>query len=428
MVRISGPRVPVVAQAIVGRALTPRHAHFVDFRDADGTLLDHGLALYFPAPHSFTGEAVLELQGHGGPVVMDRLLQAVCQAGARLAAPGEFSERAFLNGKLDLTQAEAIADLIDASSRQAATAALRSLQGAFSQRIAALSAQVNALRTLVEAAIDFADDDIDFIADADVAARLEALLQAVDGVGHAARQGLVLREGMRVAIAGQPNVGKSSLLNTLAGDDTAIVTDIPGTTRDLLHASLHIDGMPLTVTDTAGLRESADPIETEGIRRARAAFAAADRVLVVVDDRTGLSEPERELLAELTPATAVTLIYNKCDLSGRRPSRGHKPYPWVRLSATVGAGVAELREHLKAAMGYRSQDAGLFTARRRHLDALTRARSALEEGRRQMAQCAATELLAEELRLAQRALGEIVGDYTTEDLLGSIFSTFCIGK
>ena len=428
MVRVSGPLASRVAQSVTGRALRPRHAHFADFRDREGQLIDQGLALYFPAPHSFTGEDVLELQGHGGPVIMDGLLHAACAAGARLATPGEFSQRAFLNGKLDLAQAEAVADLIDAASRQAASAAVRSLQGAFSTRVRALADLVTALRTYVEAAIDFPDEEVDFLPEGDVLRRVGEILDEFTALERDVRQGMALREGMTVAIAGQPNVGKSSLLNCLANDDAAIVTDIPGTTRDVLKAPVHIDGMPLTVVDTAGLRDTDDPVEIEGVRRARAVFESADRLLLVVDDRSGMGEAERSVLAQLPEAVAVTVIRNKCDLSGLPAASGTDGYAWVRLSAVSGAGLALLREHLKEQMGYRSQEAGLFTARRRHLDALERAREAVARGQQQIETALAGELLAEELRLAQHALGEIVGEYTTEDLLGSIFSSFCIGK
>ncbi len=359
---------------------------------------------------------------------MDALLQAVCAAGARLAAPGEFSQRAFLNGKLDLAQAEAVADLIDATSRQAASAAVRSLQGAFSARVRALAESLTALRTYVEAAIDFPDEEVDFLTEGDVLRRVVEILDAFAALERDARQGLALREGMTVAIAGQPNVGKSSLLNRLANDDAAIVTDIPGTTRDVLKAPVHIDGMPLTVVDTAGLRDTDDPVEIEGVRRAHSAFESADRLLLVVDDRIGMGEAECMLLEQLPAPVAVTIIHNKCDLSGRPAASGSEGGPWIRLSAATGAGLDLLREHLKEQMGYRSQDAGLFTARRRHMDALDRAREAVARGRHQIETALAGELLAEELRLAQRALGEIVGEYTTEDLLGSIFSSFCIGK
>jgi len=420
--------VPEVARALLGTVPEPRYAHFSAFRDAAGAVVDRGLALYFATPRSFTGEHVLELHGHGGSVVMDALLQAVLQAGARAARPGEFSERAFLNGKLDLVQAEAVADLIDAASRDGAHAAMLSLQGEFSRRVNSLAEQLRALRTFVEAAIDFPDEEVDFLANSDVVERVDACLADFEALAAQARRGVVMRDGMTVVIAGRPNVGKSSLLNRLAGDDAAIVTDVPGTTRDLLRVQLQIDGMPLTVIDTAGLRDSADPVEREGVRRAQAALAGAERVLLLVDDREGVEAADEALLEVLPPGPAVTLVYNKCDLSGRAPAAGEGGRSWVRLSARTGAGFDALREHLKACAGYRAAEGGVFSARRRHLEALARARSALGRGREQMLGWQAGELLAEELRLAQQALGEIVGDYTSEDLLGDIFSSFCIGK
>lgn len=428
IVRVSGPAAPAIARALLGVVPSERHAHLAAFSDATGTVIDHGLAFYFPAPRSFTGENTLELHGHGGPVILDLLLQAVLDAGARLAEPGEFSERAFLNGKLDLAQAEAVADLIDAASREAATAAMRSLQGEFSRRVNELAERLAALRTFVEASIDFPDEDVDFLGESDIVERIDDWSTRFDALHAEVRQGVLMREGMCVVIAGRPNVGKSSLLNRLSGDDTAIVTDIPGTTRDLLRAHLQIDGLPVTVIDTAGLRESDDPVEREGVKRAREAIASADRVLLVVDDRDGVGQGDRQLLATLPSGPPVTVIYNKCDLSGHEPGVGKGDQPWIRLSARTAAGLQELRGHLTACVGYRAAESGTFSARRRHLDALARARACVERGRSQFVYTQAGELLAEELRLAHRALGEIVGEYTTEDLLGSIFSTFCIGK
>lgn len=427
MVRASGPAAGAIAETLLGAVPQPRHAHFARFRAADGELLDEGLLLYFPGPASFTGEDVLELHGHGGPVVLDRLLRRVVELGARPARPGEFSERAFLNGKLDLAQAEAVADLIAASTEAAARAAVRSLQGEFSQAVQALVERLIELRVYVESAIDFPDEEIDFLSEGDVLGRLDAIAEQLAGVQASARRGQVLRDGMTVVIAGQPNVGKSSLLNRLAGYDAAIVTDIAGTTRDVLREHIHLDGMPLHVIDTAGLRDSADPVEQEGIRRAWQAIDNADRLLLILDDRDGLGEAEQAILTRLPPGIGTTIVRNKIDLTGAKPAivdteQGVE----VRLSALSGDGLPLLREHLKASMGYTGQ--GSFIARRRHLDALDRAQTHLAAGREQLLTHQAGELLAEDLRLAQEALGEITGAFTSEDLLGRIFSSFCIGK
>lgn len=427
MVRASGPAAGAIAEALLGAVPRPRHAHFARFRAADGELLDEGLLLYFPGPASFTGEDVLELHGHGGPVVLDRLLRRVVELGARPARPGEFSERAFLNGKLDLAQAEAVADLIAASTEAAARAAVRSLQGEFSQAVQALVERLIELRVYVESAIDFPDEEIDFLSEGDVLGRLDAISGKLAEVQASARRGQVLRDGMTVVIAGQPNVGKSSLLNRLAGYDAAIVTDIAGTTRDVLREHIHLDGMPLHVIDTAGLRDSADPVEQEGIRRAWQAIDNADRLLLILDDRDGLGEAEQAILTRLPPGIGTTIVRNKIDLTGAKPAivdtgQGVE----VRLSALSGDGLPLLREHLKASMGYTGQ--GSFIARRRHLDALDRAQTHLAAGREQLLTHQAGELLAEDLRLAQEALGEITGAFTSEDLLGRIFSSFCIGK
>lgn len=427
MVRASGPAAGAIAETLLGAAPRPRHAHFARFRTADGELIDEGLLLYFPGPASFTGEDVLELHGHGGPVVLDRLLRRVIELGARQARPGEFSERAFLNGKLDLAQAEAVADLIAASTEAAARAAVRSLQGEFSQAVQALVESLIELRVYVESAIDFPDEEIDFLSEGDVLGRLDAIAAQLAEVQTSARRGQVLRDGMTVVIAGQPNVGKSSLLNRLAGYDAAIVTDIAGTTRDVLREHIHLDGMPLHVIDTAGLRDSADPVEQEGIRRAWQAIGNADRLLLILDDRAGLGEAEQAILTRLPPGIGTTIVRNKIDLSGAEPGivdteQGVE----VRLSALSGEGLPLLREHLKASMGYTGQ--GSFIARRRHLEALDRAQAYLAAGREQLLAHQAGELLAEDLRLAQEALGEITGAFTSDDLLGRIFSSFCIGK
>ncbi len=433
VVRLSGPGVPVIASALLGGRLPePRRATLATFRDGAGEAIDSGLALYFPAPHSYTGEAVLELHGHGGPAVLASLVARAIELGARRAEPGEFTRRAYLNDKLDLAQAEAVADLIDAGSQAAARAALRSLQGAFSAEVHGLVEGLIELRVWVEAAIDFPEEDIDFLADPALNARVEALRTRFDAVTQAARQGRVLRDGLTVVIAGRPNAGKSSLLNALAGHEAAIVTDLPGTTRDVVREQLDLDGLPLQVLDTAGLRVAGegpvDVVEAEGIRRTRAEIARADRVLFVVDAATDPAATaytdERATLPEGVP---VTLVFNKVDL----PTALEVVVPGVdvqlRLSARTGEGLAALRAHLQAAIGYSPTDTGAVSARARHLEALTRARAALEAACALLAQRRG-ELVAEELRLAQRALGEITGEFTSDDLLGRIFGSFCIGK
>ncbi len=399
------------------------------FIASNGEPIDSGLALFFPAPASFTGEDVLELHAHGGPTVLDMLLARVVELGAELALPGEFSRRAFLNDKLDLVQAEAIADLIDSASAEAARAALRSMRGEFSDAVRSLTDAVIETRMHVEAAIDFPEEEIDFLADETLKARLERARQLCEQIRANARQGALLREGMTVVIAGKPNAGKSSLLNTLAGYSAAIVTDIPGTTRDILRERIHIDGMPLHVLDTAGLRDEADLVEAEGIRRAREAMRQADRILYVVDAsaREGAGVIERELQA-LPSAVPVTIIVNKIDLT-KTPSRYEQSVPpRVHVSAALGQGIDLLREHLKECVGYLGASSGTLSARRRHLDALTRANHHLSEAMRQLTQHRAGELMAEELRQAQQNLGEITGEFTSDDLLGRIFASFCIGK
>lgn len=429
IVRVSGTGVAEIASAILGSLPRPRAAVFRAFRDARGEAIDGGIAIYFPAPHSFTGEAVLELHGHGGPLVTDLLVARAVELGARLAQPGEFSQRAFLNDKLDLAQAEAIADLIDSGSTEAARAALRSLQGEFSAMVQGLTEELTELRMYVEAAIDFPEEEIDFLADEQLTQRLARVMGHFEAVASAARQGQLLRDGMTVVIAGAPNAGKSSLLNRLAGYDAAIVTEIPGTTRDVLRERIAIDGMPLHVIDTAGLREVRDVVEEEGIRRARAEMSRADRILFVVDAaadgeaRSFAAERER-----LPVAVPVTLILNKCDLTRTLPRLEASAPPRVHLSATSGAGVDLLREHLKESMGFLPAEAGSVSARRRHLDALARARRHVELGGEQLRDRRAGELMAEELRQAQIALGEITGVVTSDELLGRIFASFCIGK
>ncbi|MDH5513274.1 MAG: tRNA uridine-5-carboxymethylaminomethyl(34) synthesis GTPase MnmE [Gammaproteobacteria bacterium] len=429
IVRLSGPGTRSIATAMLGKLPAPRHATFAIFLNASGQTLDQGLALFFPAPHSFTGEDVLELHGHGGPVVLDMLLNSALELGARLARPGEFSERAFLNGKLDLAQAEAVADLIEAGSEAAARSALRSLEGEFSGRVHALVEGLTRLRMYVEAAIDFPEEEIDFLADARVTQELDVLAQDVEQLLASTQQGVLLHDGMTVVLAGPPNAGKSSLLNALAARDTAIVSDIPGTTRDVLRERIHIEGMPLHIIDTAGLREARDEIESEGIRRARAQMARADRVLLVTDDSVA-DERAACAAAALMPANLPrTVIRNKIDLTGRAPGLTQsRDAVEITLSAKSGAGLDVLREHLKQCMGFQPAGEGTFMARRRHLDAIRRAAGHIKLGSAQLTESRAGELLAEELRLAQQALSEITGEFTPEDLLGKIFSSFCIGK
>lgn len=427
IVRVSGPAVCNLTQMVTGRSLPARQAVLTDFFGANGQPIDTGLAIYFPAPHSFTGEDVLELQGHGSPAVMDLLVARLLKAGARMARPGEFSERAFLNNRLDLAQAEAIADLIDAGSAAAAAAAMRSLQGEFSQRVAQLVETLVELRVYVEAAIDFSDEEVDFLSTGQVGQRLAGLQTNLADLLRAARCGSALRDGLRVALAGAPNVGKSSLLNRLAQRDAAIVTDVPGTTRDVLREQITLDGMPLHIVDTAGLRDTVDPVEAEGVRRARQELEQADRILLVLDDREDAGQIAGQ--ASDWPTDQVTIIRNKCDLSGAAPGAlTSAPQPQIRLSATTGAGVDALVAHLGELAGLADSAGSVFSARRRHLDAIRRAQDALSAGRHQIEVNDAGELLAEELRLAQTALGEITGEFTSEDLLGEIFSSFCIGK
>jgi tRNA modification GTPase len=428
VVRISGSGTRGIARAILGRVPAPRLATLSWFRDREGENLDQGLALFFPGPYSFTGEDVLELQGHGGPLVMDLLLRRLLELGARLARPGEFSERAFLNGKLDLAQAEAIADLIESGTETAARLAGRTLSGELSRRVHALVEELIHLRTFVEAALDFPDEEIDFIADSSVAADLENLLGRLDALQGGARQGCLVREGIQVVIAGPPNVGKSSLLNALSGTDAAIVTAVPGTTRDLLHREIQIDGLPLHIIDTAGLRHSDDLVEREGIRRARDQIEEADAILWLFDDSRAPDDLEFDP-AQLPRQVPLTLVRNKIDLSGRPPGRTQT---WrgteIAISARDGMGLDALRAHLKQIAGYQETTEGAFLARRRHLDALGRAQDALRQARTALQATGSAELTAEDLRLAQQALGEITGEVTSDELLGRIFSSFCIGK
>lgn len=426
VIRISGTDLKPLAEAIVGKLPLPRYATYANFKAADGAVLDQGLALYFPGPGSFTGEDVLELQGHGGPVIMRLLLQRCVELGARLAEPGEFTKRAFLNDKLDLAQAEAVADLIDASSEQAARSAVRSLQGAFSTEVTALVEQLINLRMLVEATLDFPEEDIDFLEAANAVGKLQDIMQQLTRVLQTARQGAILREGIHVALIGQPNVGKSSLMNSLAGDEVAIVTDIAGTTRDTIRELIHIDGVPMHIIDTAGLRETSDQVEQIGIERTWKAIDKADIALLLLDSRHGLTEAEQTILTRLPSSLKLLKVFNKIDLSGEQPGLGELDgIPVVYLSAKQHIGIDLLRQQLLQAVGYRSEGEGVFMARERHLNAIHRARKSLETAHQNWQQI---ELFAEELRLAQHALSEITGEFSADDLLGEIFSRFCIGK
>jgi tRNA modification GTPase len=438
IVRLSGPATPQIAIGLLGKLPPARVATAATFRasgstDGPGDSIDSGLALYFPAPHSYTGEHVLELHGHGGPVLVEALIARLLQLGARRAQPGEFTQRAYLNGKLDLAQAEAVADLIDAASSAAARAALRSLSGEFSDRVLALSEALAELRVQVEAGIDFADEAIDLLSDQSLQARLTEASGQLQALRAASRQGRLLTEGMTVVIAGRPNAGKSSVLNRLAGHDAAIVTSTPGTTRDLLRERILIDGMPVHVLDTAGLRHAVDAIEAEGIRRARAAMALADRILFVID---AAADPQAagylEQQALLPAGVPVTLVFNKIDLApGAAPAPGAAcgtGVVSVRLSALTGEGFDALATHLKACMGFEPDASGALSARARHLEALARVDACLAEAARLLAAHDAAELVAEELRRAQLALGDIVGTDSPDELLGRIFARFCVGK
>lgn len=426
VLRVSGPAVPAIAGELLGRDPQPRHAHFAAFRERDGDLIDRGLLLYFPGPASYTGEHVLELQGHGSPVLLDALLRRVCAMGARLARPGEFTERAFLNGKLDLAQAEAVADLIAARSQAGARAALRSMEGVFSHKVDGLQKALIALRVHIEAAIDFPEEEIDFLADPAIMRQLDALRVQLAELLREAQRGVRLNDGLRVAIIGRPNAGKSSLLNALAGSDRAIVADVAGTTRDVLREQLSLDGIALELADTAGLRETDDPVEREGVRRAHGELARADVALLVTDAQQ--AGHDLALLADLPSSVERLVLINKIDLehaSARYETRNDSI--WVWASAKTGAGLDALREHLKQLAGAGSGE-GAFSARRRHVLALELVSGHLDNAHTTLVATRAGELAAEELRQAQHALGEITGTYTSDDLLGAIFSSFCIGK
>lgn len=430
IIRISGPDVQGISRQLIGQVPKPRWAGIHTIHDHEGRPIDQGLALFFADPASYTGEDVLELQVHGGPVILDLLMQRVLSLGARLARPGEFTQRAYLNGKMDLAQAEAVADLIDASTEQAARSAQRALEGVFSQHIHQLQHQLMQLRMFVESAIDFVDEDIDFLNSDQLQTMQSELFHHFDSVLQTAQQGRLLREGMTVVIAGKPNAGKSSLLNALAQREAAIVTDIAGTTRDIIRENIQIDGMPLHLIDTAGLRDSDDPVEQEGVRRAREAMQQADRILLLIDDRERETVEPQTLLNGLPSNLDLTLVYNKIDLTGRTPqlhSANDQSPAEMAVSMKTGEGLEILRDHLKQSMGFSGDHEDGFIARRRHLDALTRARDCAREGAEQLNQMAG-ELFAEDLRRAQQALSEITGEVTPDDLLGEIFSSFCIGK
>jgi tRNA modification GTPase len=433
VIRISGSNLLPFALALTGKTPLPRYATLSDFKAADDSAVDSGLLLFFPNPHSFTGEDVLELQGHGGPVVMQMLLARCLDLGARLAEPGEFSRRAFLNGKLDLAQAEAVADLIDASTASAARSAVRSLQGAFSKAINALTAELINLRMLVEATLDFPDEDIDFLKAADAFGRLNRLQGKLAEIFERARQGKLLQSGLHVVLVGQPNVGKSSLLNCLAGDDLAIVTPIAGTTRDALRSTIQIEGIPLHIIDTAGLRDTEDEVEKIGIARSWQEIERADVLLLLVDAGSGIQAADREILARLPQNLQRITIYNKIDLAGRAAERhpehdAHGDAIAISLSAKAGQGIELLRQELLRIAGWH-QTEDVFIARERHLRALALGQAHIAAARNVVESTfPALELFAEELRLAQQALAEITGEFTADDLLGVIFSRFCIGK
>ncbi len=426
IIRISGTLVTEIAKHLLNKSLIPRHALFTSFINNDDSIIDSGISLYFPGPASYTGEDILELQGHGGSVVLDMLLRRVLSLGARLANPGEFTERAFLNNKLDLAQAEAVADLIESSTEQSARSAQKSMQGVFSAQINELVTELTELRIYVEAAIDFVDEEIDFLTDGVVEKRIIRLLQSIQQIQKTAQQGRLLRDGMTVVLAGKPNAGKSSLLNTLAGHEAAIVTDIAGTTRDVLRERIQLDGMPLHIIDTAGLRESDNSIEKEGIRRAHEEILKADKILLLIDAR----EPETEELLKTLPANIdITKVYNKIDLLGREPEikqteNGYSCY----LSIKTGAGMDLLKQHLKQSVGFNEATDNVFIARRRHIEAIRAGYQFVESALNQLQVSQAGELVAEDLRQAQMSLAEITGTVTSDDLLGKIFSSFCIGK
>lgn len=422
VVRVSGPATRAIAQGILGRIPAPRHATLADFLDAQGEVLDQGIALFFPAPHSFTGEDVLELQGHGGPAVLQLVLTRCLALGARLAEPGEFTRRAYLNDKLDLAQAESVADLIEAATAQAARSALRSLRGEFSRQVRALRDALIDLRMLVEATLDFPEEELEFLEAAHAREKLTALRQQLDAVFARARQGSLLREGLHVVLIGRPNVGKSSLLNRLAGEEVALVTPIAGTTRDTVRELIQLDGIPVHIIDTAGLRETTDEVERLGIARTWAAVEKANIALLVTEAGTAPAAEDEAILARLPAGLPVLRVVNKIDLLGEAPCLAEET---VYLSAKTGAGIELLRRRLLALAGWQETGEGVFMARARHLEALTRARAHLEAADTHWQEL---ELMAEELKLAHNALATLTGEFTPDDLLGEIFARFCIGK
>jgi tRNA modification GTPase len=426
IIRISGCLVIEIANQLINKKLIPRQAQFSRFKASDGSTIDTGISLYFPSPSSYTGEDVFELQAHGGKVVLDMLLQRVLQLGARIATPGEFTERAFLNNKLDLAQAEAIADLINSSTEQSVRSAQKSLQGVFSQKINDLVEELTELRIYIEAAIDFVDEEIQFLSDGVVENRIKRLLERIQQIRETARQGCLLRNGMTVVLVGKPNAGKSSLLNYLAGHEAAIVTEIAGTTRDVIKENIQLDGMPLHIIDTAGMRESDNQIEIEGIRRAKEEIKKADKILLLIDAR---EQEDENLLANFPEKIPVTKIFNKIDLTGESASiKESESGTTIYLSIKSALGMDLLTEHLKQSVGFDESTENVFLARTRHLDALNKAYDFIDNGLKQLQTIQATELLAEDLRMAQTSLAEITGKLSSDDLLGKIFSGFCIGK
>ncbi len=431
VIRVSGPLSLTIVQNITGLCPTPRYAQYTHFTDENNTIIDEGLVLYFPGPNSFTGEDVVEFQGHGGQIILECLLQRIIRCGARLARPGEFSERAFLNNKLDLTQAEAISDLISATSEQAARSAMRSLQGEFSNAVHAIVEQLIALRLFVEAAIDFPEEEIDFLSDARVIQQLKDIKKQLCDLKKKAQQGVILRDGIKLALAGSPNVGKSSLLNRLTGEDTAIVTPIPGTTRDLLRADINIGGVRFQLVDTAGLRDSHDIVEQEGIRRAENEIKQADLLLLILDHSqpSDFDDQFSATIENFSERKRLIIVRNKIDITSDTPAiMEQDDNTTVLISAKTGAGIDLLKKTILIAVGFQSSGEGNFSARRRHLLAIDSAEKHLNMGEIHLAHERAGELLAEECRLAQNSLNEITGEFRADDLLGKIFSTFCIGK